>query len=115
MGVAAAGNEGHGGVLDLDADQRGADVAFEMVDADEGDVPGKAERLGVGEADEEATDEAGAVGDGDGIEIFEAGVGLGEGFADDRDDGADVLAAGEFGDDATVLLVDIELRRYAGR
>ena len=36
-------------------------------------------------------------------------VGFREGFADYRDDLAEVFAGGEFGDDAAVLAVDVDL------
>lgn len=113
MGVAATGNEREGRVFDIDAEQSGADVAFEMVNTDERYTFGVGERLGVGEADEKAADKTGALGDRDGGEVFEAGVRLFEGFADDRDDGADVLAAGEFGHNTAIALVNFQLGRYA--
>ena len=34
---------------------------------------------------------------------------MGEGFADDRDDLAEVFAGGEFGDDSAVFSVDVDL------
>ncbi len=52
--------------------------------------------------------------DGDGVQIFKPGARCLKGFANDQDDGADVLPAGEFWHDATIFLVDIKLRRYAG-
>ena len=84
----------------------GVDVAFEVVDGDEGDFAGEGEGLGEGDADEEGADEAGALSDGDGVD---GDVGLGEGLLDDGDDGAEVFAGGEFGNDAAETLVGIEL------
>ena len=84
-------------------------MAFEVIDGDEGDVLREGEGLGVGDADEQGTGEAGAGGDGDGVEVGEGDVGLGEGGADDGDDGAEMLAAGEFGDDSAVAGVGGDL------
>ena len=85
-------------------------MAFEVVDGDEGKVLGEGQGLGVGDADKQCSGEAGAGGDGDGIEIGEADVGLGEGGADDGNDGAKMLAAGQLGDDSAVGRVGGDLR-----
>jgi len=87
------------------------DVAFEVVDRDEGLVGGEGEGFGEGDADEERAGEAGAGGDGDGFEIGVLEAGAVHGFADDGGDGAEVLAAGELRDDAAVVGVD-ELAGY---
>ncbi len=55
-----------GGVVHED----GVDVAFEVVDGDEGFAEAEGEGFGVGDADEEGTGEARAAGNGDGLEIF---------------------------------------------
>ena len=68
-------------------EERAVDVSEEMVDADDGLAGGGGESLGVGVADEERGDETGVAGDGDGVDVVEGGVGLGEGLVDD---GADV-------------------------
>ncbi len=85
------------------------DVAFKVVDGDEGDVLRVGQGLGVGDADEEGSGEAGAGGDGDGVEVGEGDVGLGEGGADYGDDGAEMFAAGELGDDSAVAGVGGDL------
>ena len=85
------------------------DVAFEMVDSDEGKVVGEGEGLGVGDADQKGSGEAWAAGDGDGVKMGEGDVGLGKGRAHDRDDGAEMLAGGEFRDDAAVTGVGGDL------
>jgi hypothetical protein len=41
-------------------EEDGVDVAFEVVDGDEGEAGGEGEGLGVGDADEECAGEAGA-------------------------------------------------------
>jgi len=85
------------------------DVTFEVVDGDEGLVQAEGEGFGVEDADEECAGEAGAFGDGDGVELVEGGVGLGDGGADDGHDVAQVLAGGEFGDDSAVGGVESDL------
>ena len=45
----------------------GVDVAFEVVDGDEGFVEAEGEGLGVGDADQQRAGQAGALGDGDGV------------------------------------------------
>ena len=116
VGVASGDDEGEersagvfgreeGGVVHED----GVDVAFEVVDADEGLREGEGEGFGVGDADEEGSGETGAAGDGYGVEIFEADAGLGDGGAGDGDDVAEVLAGGELGDDAPEVGVESDL------
>jgi len=86
------------------------DVAFEMVNGDERDVLREGEGLGIGDADQERSGEAGTAGDGDGIEIVEGNICLGKGGADDWDDGAEMLAAGQFGNHSAVAGVGGDLR-----
>ncbi len=117
MGVAAgdyereerAGGWEGGGVLH----QHGVDVAFEVVDGDERLAQRPCEGLGVADADEQRAGETGAFGDGDGIQVFMPNIaphaGFAEGGVDDGDDGAEVLAGGELGDDAAVGGVDGDL------
>ena len=85
------------------------DVAFEVVDTDERKVGAEGQGLGEGDADQQSSGEAWAFGDGDGFEIAVADTGLVHGFADDGEDGAEVFAGGQFGDDAAVVGMD-ELR-----
>ena len=113
VGVAAADDEGEewGGVGEGRAcvHENGVDVAFEVVDGDEREVGAEGEGLGEADADEQGSGEAGAFGDGDGGEIGVGDVGTLHGLADDGDDGAEMLAGGQLGDDAAVVAVD-ELR-----
>ena len=82
-----------------------------MVDGDERLAEREGEGLGVADADEQRAGEAGAFGDGDGVEVCDdADAGFAEGGVDDGDDGAEVLAGGELGDDAAVGGVDGDLR-----
>ena len=82
VGVAAGDDEGeqrelHGGFGALAGlHQDGVDVAFEVIDADERNVEAEGEGLGVGDADEQRAGEAGAFGDGDGLEIAQGEAGL---------------------------------------
>ena len=119
MGVASGDDEGeerefHRGIGCAGGrfHQDGVDVAFEVVDGDQGLVEAEGEGFGVGDADQEGSGEAGAFGDGDGVEVGEGDGSLArcEGFADDGDDVAEVFAGGEFGDDSAVVGVEGHLR-----
>ncbi len=90
-------------------EQHGVDVAFEVVDGDERLAERVGEGFGVADADEQRAGEAGAFGDGDGVEVGKGDAGFAEGGVDDGDDGAEVLAGGELGDDAAVGGVDGDL------
>jgi hypothetical protein len=86
------------------------DVAFDVVDGDERQIASEAERLRIGDADQQRTDQAGAFGDGDGGEIVEIGAGLFESQAHHGHDGAQVLARGKLGNHAAVFSVRGDLR-----
>src|SRR6266568_1881365 len=90
------------------------DVAFEVVDGDEGQALCEGESLGVGDADEQGSGETGAGGDGDGVQVAEGHVSLGKCGADNGNDGAEMLAAGEFGDHSAVACVSGDLRSDHG-
>ncbi len=115
MGMTAARDQRERRVLKLDANDRGLDVTFEMVYANQGNATCKAKRLRVGEADEQTADQTWAMRNGNRIEIFELGVRHLERFAHNGHDGPDVLPAREFRHDTAIFLVNIELGRYAGR
>ncbi len=87
----------------------GVDVAFQVVDGYEGEIGAEGEGLGETDANQQGTGEARTFGDGYGGEIGVGDARLLHGFADDGDDGAEMLARGELGDDAAVVAVD-ELR-----
>ncbi len=93
----------------------GEDVTFDVVDGEEGLAEGEGEGFGIGDADEQGAGEAGAGGDGDGVEVLEGDAGAGDGLADDGDDVAEVLAAGELGDDAAIEGVEVDLAGDDGR
>src|ERR1700690_70359 len=96
-----------GGLAFVEED--GMDVTFQVVDGDQGKIVGEGESFCVGDADEEGSGEAGTAGDGDGVEVGEGGVGLHQCGADDGNDGAEMLAGGEFRDDAAVAGVGGDL------
>ena len=85
------------------------DVAFQMIDGDQRKIGAEGEGLGEADADQKCASEAWAFGDGNGGEIRILNACTLHGFADDGNDGAEVLARGKFGDDATIAAVD-ELR-----
>jgi len=85
-----------------------------MIDSDEGDVLRVSEGLGIGDADQQRSGEAGAGGDSNGIEIGESNLGLFERGTNDGNDGAEMLAAGELGDDSAISGVGGDLRGNDG-
>ena len=112
LGVAAGDDEGkqrEGGEMIPIGEPVGVDVGFEMVDGVERLVPKDGEHTGGKGADEERAEEAGGVGDGDVVDVVAGEVGVGEGFVDDGEDGLEVGAGGDFGDDATVGGENIDL------
>ncbi len=93
----------------------GVDMSFKMVDGDEGNVLREGQGFGVGDADEQGAGEAGAGGDGDGVQVGECDLSLFECGSDYGNDGTEMLAAGQFGDNSTIAGVGGDLRRYDGR
>ena len=97
--VAARDDEADGGHLrmargEVRFEDYGVNVAFEVIYRDERFVERQGENFAVGHADEERAGEAGALGDGDGVEIGERDFCLVERFAHDRHDFAEMLARG---------------------
>lgn len=112
MRVAAADHEREGRIFNARArfENHCVNVTFDVIDSDERQVAGKTERLGVGDTNEQGTDEAGSLGDGDGGEVVQIRIRLLQGAAHNRNNRAEVLARGEFGNDAAVFAVGGELR-----
>ncbi len=81
---------------------RGERMSFQMVDADEGFVRRPGERLSGGEADQQAADQAGAGGGGDGVDLVERHVGALERAADEMVEIIDMGARRDLRDDAAV-------------
>ena len=104
--MAAADDEGDAG---LDAvgepDERGEEMAFEVIDGEEWSIAGESHGFGGGAADEERAGEAWAAGGGEAIDGGEVEVCFGQGGGDDWLEPRHVIAGGEFGDDAAVGLV----------
>src|SRR5882724_3105915 len=63
------------------SEHHAVEMGMNMIDADERFAHRPGESFGGGDADEEGSDQAGAVGDGDGVDLVESGVGLLQGFA----------------------------------
>ena len=114
-GMSSAGDEGDAGLDALGvADERGEEVAFEVIDGEEWFVAGEGEGFGGRGADEEGAGEAGSGGGGEGVDVGELEAGVGEdGFGDGPESGH-VVAGGQFRDDAAVGLVFRDLGGDAG-
>ena len=82
--VAAADDEGDAG---LDAagepDERGEEMAFEVIDGEEGSIAGESHGFGGCAADEERAGEAWAAGGGEAVDGGEVEVCFGQGGGDD--------------------------------
>ena len=92
------------------------DVAFNVVDPDERHAGGEAQALGIGQPDQQRPDQARTHGDGDGRKVFQTGAGAQQGFANHRNDGAQMLPRSQFGNHAAVLAVHGDLRsHHAGK
>ena len=113
--VASGNDEGEeGGTVRFSAEscrvihQDGVDVAFQMVDRDQGFAEAERKGFGIGDAHQQGSGEPGTAGDGDGVDAPErdAGLllgGLSNGCTHHGYDVAEVLAAGELGDDAAIV------------
>lgn len=124
MGVSAGDDEGQGGVFRIRGaaiiveelllltlvEKDGMNVAFKVVDGDERKILRVGQRFGIGDADEQRSGKARAGGDGDGVEVVEGDLRLFDRRAHDRDDGAEMFAAGKFRDHPAVSRVSGDLR-----
>ena len=81
----------------------GMDMPFDVVHADQRQLVYERQRLRVCDADQERSDQAGTLRDGNRLKIFEPRPGLFERQTDGGHDGAQVLARGEFGNHAAVF------------
>ncbi len=93
----------------------GQEVPVEVVDAYDGQAAAVGDRLGGREPDEQRTDEARPLGHGDRIHVVEAVGQGGEGPFEHRDDGTQVGAGGELGNDPAVGRVQADLARHGVR
>ena len=89
-------------------------MAFQVVDGDQRQSRGECQGFAVGDTDQQSAGKSGAGGDGDRVQIGKRHASLGQRRPDHGNDGAQVLAAGQFGDDATVARVGCDLRGHHG-
>ena len=92
------------------AEPVGVNVRFEVVGRVKRFVMKDGKSAGGEGADKEATDEAWGMSDGDSVYVVDSKIGVFEGLIDDRIDGFNVRASGNFWDNAAVFGVDIDLR-----
>ena len=91
-------------------EQHGVDVAFEMIDRDQRLVEREGQSLGIADADQQCSREAGALRDRDGVDGIVGVPGFGQRLADHRHDGAQMLARSQFGHNASIGLMGRDLR-----
>ena len=89
--------------------ERGLDVAFEMIDADQRHAQRPSDRFRRGDADHERADETRPDGHCNGIDIAHADVRVGEGLLDRRVYRRHVRAAGKLGNDTAEACVQVDL------
>ena len=100
--MAAGDEEEEVGEGDVGDEPRRQGVAGEVVDAPERQAAAGGDALGEHHPGEDAADQAGAGGDGDGVEVGEGEAGAVEGGAGDGVEALGVGAGGDLGDDAAV-------------
>tara|TARA_B100001093_G_scaffold516301_1_gene594765 strand:- start:732 stop:983 length:252 start_codon:yes stop_codon:yes gene_type:complete len=69
------------------------------------------ESLGVGKADKKGGSQAWATGGGEGVDFFERQMGVFERLLNEGSDAESVIAASDFGNDTTVVPMDLDLGR----
>ena len=119
VGVALHVHDGAGPPGDTQADEGGlqvgvgdvvgGDVPPDVVDGDQGHPQGAGRRLGEVHPHQHRPDEAGGVGDGDGVQVLPAQPGVGQGPLGQGDDGLHVLPGGDLGDHPAVEGVHLDL------
>ena len=87
-------------------------VGLHVVNADQRFAEAPAQRLRRGEPDEQAADHAGAVGDGDRVEVVGGHVRIAQRLLDDRQDAFGVRAARDFGHHAAEARMQLDLRMH---
>src|SRR5580658_6992666 len=85
-----------------------------MVNGDQRKIGGKGERFCISDPNEQGSGQSWAAGNSDGVEVGEGDAGLGKRSADDRNDGAQMLARGQLGDDSAVAGMGGDLRSNDG-
>ena len=87
----------------------GRDVAFQMIDADQGKASGKGQRLGRGQPDEQGTDQPRPSRHRDTVDLGQGHPRILQGLEDHRNDRLDMFAGGDFRNDATVACMHLDL------
>ena len=95
LGVAAGGEEQAIGKRRGVGQPRGQRMRFEMVDRDQRLVADQRDRLGGGQADDHAADQAGPGGGGNAVDLVEAVAGLAHRLGDDVVEHLDMGARGD--------------------
>ena len=90
--------------------QHRVNVPFEMIDGDQRQPLRKGQSLGVGDAHQQRSGQSRAAGHGDGVQIVKRDIGLGQRRAHHRDNGAQMLAAGQLRHHAAIARVGRNLR-----
>jgi hypothetical protein len=88
----------------------GVEVPFQMVDRDQRQAARPGDRLGPVDTDHQRSRQPRALGDGEGVDVVQRETGTVERGAHGRLDRSDVPPRGEFGHDAAVLAVEVDLR-----
>ena len=115
-GVAARNDEADGGKFRDDSgwvslEKDRVDVALEVIDGNERFAQGLRESFGISDSHQERTNETRALCHAHGVDVGETEAGLGQCFADDWDDLAQVFARGELRNYSAIRHVDRDLRR----
>jgi hypothetical protein len=109
--VAAGNDQRQRGILGRrEFKGHGKDMAFDVVDADEGLVRAEGDAFGVVDADQQGSDQAGALRDRDAVNVVKSHACRGQRFADYAADLFQMLARGQFGHYAAIFRMRGDLR-----
>jgi len=86
-------------------------VSFQVIHADQGQIAPQGEPLGEVDADQQRARQARAARDRDGVDRVERQAGVVQGLPGDVGDRLDVRARRDFGEDAAILRVQVDLGR----
>ncbi len=116
--VSSRHNQGEHGKLQLVIallplfQQNRMDVAFEMIDGNQRLVEGEGQSLGIADAHQQRSGEAGALGDCDGVDGVVSLIGLSQRLPDDGNNRPQMLARCQLRHDAAVGLMRGDLRSH---
>lgn len=102
-------DEGEFGILAA-REPVGVDMGFQMMNGIKGLVVENSKGAGSKSADKEGAKKSRGVSYSDGVDILNFEVGLREGLIDNGEDCFDVRTSGDFGNDAAIGLVNVDLR-----